>query len=47
MALPGIGEAMALRIIEGRPYQRLEDLLSVAGIGEKTLGKIRPFLKSP
>ena len=47
MALPGIGEVMALRIIEGRPYKKPEDLLSVPGIGEKSLEKIRPFLDSP
>ena len=44
MTLPGIGEAMALRIIENRPYREIDDLLHVPGIGPKTLEKLRPFL---
>jgi competence protein ComEA len=42
--LPGVGPATAQRIIEGRPYNALEDLLEVKGIGEKTLLKLRPFI---
>lgn len=42
--LPGVGPATAQRIIEGRPYNKLEDLLDVKGIGEKTLEKLRPFI---
>lgn len=42
--LPGVGPATAQRIIEGRPYNSLEDLLNVKGIGEKTLEKLRPFV---
>jgi competence protein ComEA len=42
--LPGVGPATAQRIIEGRPYNKLEDLLEVKGIGEKTLEKLRPFI---
>ncbi len=41
MTLEGIGESYAERIIEFRekngPFQNLEDLLKVKGIGEKTL----------
>jgi competence protein ComEA len=44
MALPGIGEAMANRIIAKRPYQKAEDLLNVEGIGPVTLEKIKPSL---
>lgn len=44
MRLPGIGETMAVRIIEGRPYASMEALLQVSGIGEATLQKIRPFI---
>jgi competence protein ComEA len=42
--LPGVGPATAQRIIEGRPYNTLEDLLDVKGIGPKTLEKLRPFI---
>ena len=44
MKLPGIGEMMANRIIEGRPYKTIEDLLEVPGIGPKTLEKLKPHL---
>ncbi len=44
MKLPGIGEALALRIIEGRPYQKADDLNRVPGIGDHTLKELRPFL---
>lgn len=39
--LPGVGPVTARRIIEGRPYSKLEDLLRVKGIGEKTLERLR------
>jgi len=45
MRLPGIGETMALRIIEARPHADAEALLKVAGIGETTLERISPFLQ--
>lgn len=47
MQLPGIGEAIAGSIIEGReggPYETPEDLRRVNGIGEKTLDRIRTYL---
>lgn len=43
-SLPGIGEALARRIIEGRPYGAVEDLLRVDGIGEGTLRKLRDHI---
>jgi competence protein ComEA len=47
MRLPGIGEVLANGIIEGRPYQRIEDLLQVPRIGPDTLEKIKPHLELP
>lgn len=43
--LPSIGPSMAQKIIEGRPYRRVEDLLRVSGIGEATLERLRPLVR--
>jgi competence protein ComEA len=47
--VPGIGPVMAGNIIEYRKsiirFQSLEDLMNVSGIGEKTLEKMRPYIK--
>lgn len=47
--VPGIGPVMAGNILEYRKsiirFQSLEDLLNVSGIGEKTLEKMRPYIK--
>ena len=44
-ALPGIGPSYAQRIVEYRekngPFKKVEDLLNVTGIGEKTFEKIK------
>ena len=42
--LPGVGPALARRIIAGRPYRSVEDLGRVKGIGAATMGKLRPLV---
>jgi competence protein ComEA len=46
--VPGIGEALAGRIIEFRQehgrFEKVDDLLNVRGIGTASLEKLRPFL---
>lgn len=48
MALPGVGEVLAERIIAYReangPFARPEDLLNVSGIGEKSYGKLADYI---
>jgi competence protein ComEA len=44
MKLPGIGEVTAKRMIESRPYAKLEDLDKVGGIGKKTIDRLKSFL---
>lgn len=45
MRLPGVGETLANRIIEKRPYARLTDLLEVEGIGPATYRRLKPMLR--
>lgn len=42
--VPGIGEVMAERIIQERPFETLDDLKNVSGIGLVALEQMRPFL---
>jgi hypothetical protein len=42
--VPGVGPSIALRIIAGRPYKSVDDLLRVSGIAEQSLETMRPFL---
>lgn len=47
-ALPGIGRVKASAIVAYRaangPFQRVDDLVRVKGIGPKTLAKLRPLV---
>lgn len=40
-SLSGIGPAYAQRIIDSRPFSKIEDIMNVTGIGEKTFDKIK------
>lgn len=48
-ALPGIGPALSERIATyrstQRPFQRVEELKRVGGIGPKTLANLRPLIR--
>lgn len=39
--LSGVGQSIAQKIIDGRPYKALEDLKNVSGIGDSLFTKIR------
>jgi len=45
-AIPGIGPHYARAIIAGRPYENLEAILRVKGIGPKTLARLEPYLSA-
>jgi competence protein ComEA len=44
MRIPQVGEVRANRIIEGRPYGSVDELLRVKGIGEKRLEMMREWV---
>lgn len=44
LTLPGIGPALAARVIQHRPYSRIDDLLKVPGIGPRVLQRLRPLV---
>lgn len=45
LLLPGVGPVTASKIVAGRPFAAVEDLLDVSGIGPATLEKLLPFVK--
>jgi len=42
--IPYIGPKKAEKIISGRPYQSIEDILDLHGFGEKTFEKIKDYI---
>jgi len=40
-SLSGVGPSTAQKIIDGRPYGKLEDLMNVKGIGQSTYDKLK------
>jgi competence protein ComEA len=42
--LPGVGAVTAEKIVVGRPYSRIEDLLNVDGIGEAKFAKLKDLI---
>ena len=51
LSVRGIGPALATRILEARTrrgsFARLEELLEIEGIGEKSLARLRGYLTLP
>jgi len=43
-SLPGVGEATASAIIAARPFEAIEDLKEVEGIGDKTFERLSPLV---
>lgn len=43
--IPGIGPVLAERIIAARPFESVDQLLAVRGIGPATLQKLRDYVK--
>jgi DNA uptake protein ComE-like DNA-binding protein len=42
--LPGVGAALAARIVAARPFAEVEDLRRVPGLRRATLERLRPFV---
>lgn len=45
--LPGIGQVLAARIVEARPFAALDELARVRGVRPATLERLRPLLSAP
>jgi hypothetical protein len=44
-SVPGIGETLAVKIVAGRPYAKVDDLVRVSGIGPRSLDGLRPLIR--
>ena len=45
-SLPGIGPALAQAIFQARPFDSVEELARVHGIGRKTIERLRPLIQT-
>ncbi len=45
LLVPGVGPVTAAKIVSARPFESVDDLLNVSGIGPATLEKIRPYVR--
>ncbi|NOZ64390.1 MAG: helix-hairpin-helix domain-containing protein, partial [Caldiserica bacterium] len=43
-SIKGIGPVLGKRIVAGRPYKTVDDLIKIEGIGHKKLEQIRPYV---
>ncbi len=43
-SISGIGPVLAAKIIAGRPYKNVDDVLRVSGMGPRLLEHVRPYL---
>ncbi len=39
--LKGVGDSTAIKIVDGRPYKKIEDLMNVSGIGQATFDSLK------
>lgn len=44
ISVNGLGPSLSQRIIEGRPYEQLSDLVRVSGINDLKLASLLPFI---
>jgi hypothetical protein len=44
LLLSGVGPRLAQRIIEGRPYESVEDLVKVRGLSQRDLDRLKDFI---
>lgn len=44
-SIPGVGKVIAGQIVENRPYQSVDDLLKIRGIGPSSLKALAPYVK--
>ena len=42
--IPGVGPTRAAQIVAGRPYQSVDDLVTIVGIGEESIEGLRTFV---